>query len=583
MTATPSTSAASPSAARPQAVRHFGRFQLLRLVGKSARTMVWLVDDPRVGQELLLAMPRTRPANEGALELWRQAARRATRTDHPSLAHVVEVGEHDHWPFIAYELGLATMLSDRLDSKGIPGQESVPWMLDVLQGLAFAHEGGVAHHDIQPYMVLVPPTGPARLLGLGVALDPAQRNGASPAAHRLASERDLLAVGLVMHHVLAGMPALDQPDVAQVIDHLPPLGREIVRLPWSTSHPVPEALRAIVNRATDRQERQRYHNARTVARALEGWVRSDVEQGGGPLALLQDRMRLHGLLPAMPGAGQCSARLAKMERERNDEMANLVLQDLALCFELMRMVNSAQVAGTSGNGPILTVRRTIDMLGLDGVRRATNALRPWPGPLNEGHAARLERLIEQVRRAGQIAQWLRPAGYDPELVYLLATLQNLGRLVLRYHFPDEAAQIDHLMKPAAAEQAGEPEQPGMTEEAASFAVLGIDIHAVAMAIGRQWGLDDAVLHMIQRAPMNVAVRVTESDDEALRLTASCANEVVDATAQAAHHVLSSLQKVVQRYGRVLGVSLRDLQMVAQGQAPEPKSPQEARATNFTPL
>jgi len=583
MSITPPTSAVSPTGARPQAVRHFGRFQLLRLIGKSTRSMLWLVDDPRVGQELLLAMPRARPANEAAQEHWRQAARRATRIDHPSLAHVVEVGEHDHWPFITYELALATILADRLDSKGLPGKEVVPWMMDVLQGLAFAHEAGIAHHDIQAFAVLLPPSGPARLLGLGVAFDLVPRAGGSQVAHRLASERDLVGVGLVLHHALAGIPALDQPDVSVVIDHLPPMGREIVRLPWSTSHPVPEALRAIVNRATDRQERQRYHNARTVERALEGWMRSDEEQGGGPLALLLDRMRLHGLLPAMPGANHCAARLANMERERNDEMATLVLQDLALCFELMRMVNTAQVAGASGNGPILTVRRTIDMLGLDGVRRATNALKPWPGPLNEAHAARLERLIEQVRRAGQIAQWLRPAGYDPELVYLLTSLQNLGRLVLRYHFPEEAAQIDHLMKPAAPEHAGDPEQPGMTEESASYAVLGIDIHALASAMGRQWGLDDAVLHMMQRAPLNAPVRAAEVDDEMLRLTASCANEVVDATALAANHVLGALQKVTQRYGRILGLSLRDLQLVAQGHPPEPKSPQEARATNFAPL
>jgi non-specific serine/threonine protein kinase len=455
--------------------------------------------------------------------------------------------------------------------------------MSLFEGLAFAHDAGSAHHDIQPFMVLLPSIGPARLLGLGVALDPVAGSGASQQAHRLASDRDLVAMGLVMHHMLAGTPALDQPDVSEVISHMPPLGREIVRLPWSTAHPIPEALRAIINRATDRQERHRYHNARTVVRALEGWARSEEEQGGGPLALLQDRMRINGLLPAMPGAGQSAARLARMERERNDEMATPVLQDLALCFELIRMVNGAQARGGGDNGPILTIRRTIDMLGLEGVQRAANVLRPWPGPLTGAQVSSMEHLINQVRRAGQIAQWLRPAGYDPELVYLLTTLQNLGRLVVRYHFPEEAAQIDRLMKPGQPEHSGEAEEPGMTEEAASFAVLGIDINAIGAAIGRTWGLNDEVLHMIQRVPVNVPVRSTEEDDEALRLTASCANEVVDALASGVHHVLAAQHKVVQRYGRVLGVSHRDIQLVSQGQPPEPRSPQEARATNFTPL
>jgi hypothetical protein len=50
------------------------------------------------------------------------------------------------------------------------------------------------------------------------------------------------------------------------------LGREIVRLPFLTPRPVPEPLRVIVNRTTDRQERQRYRSARTLSRALEGWL-----------------------------------------------------------------------------------------------------------------------------------------------------------------------------------------------------------------------------------------------------------------------------------------------------------------------
>ena len=48
--------------------------------------------------------------------------------------------------------------------------------------------------------------------------------------------------------------------------------------------------------------------------------------------------------------------------------------------------------------------------------------------------------MERVRLAGHTAQALRPPGYDPEVVYLVAVLQNLGRLLVQYHFPDEAEQ-----------------------------------------------------------------------------------------------------------------------------------------------
>ena len=578
-----SSSVPPPAAARPQAVRHFGRFQLLQLVGKSQRTMMWLVADPRNGQDLVLAMPRSRPADGAGLDRWMQSARRASRIDHPSLAHVVEVGEVEQWPYITYDRGNSASLAELLTAKGMPATELVPLALQALQGLAFAHEAGATHQDLQPTMLLIGESGPCRLLGVGVALGPDDvASAGSLHAHRVAAERDVLALGLLMHQALAGQAPLEQPDVGVVIERMPPLGRDMVRLPWSTVHPIPEALRAIVNRATDRQERQRYRNARTLQHALEGWLSTQAGVGGGPVAQLLDRVRANGVLPAVPGGAARAARLALMERERTSELAEIVLQDTALAFELLRMVNSAQVraALAAGSGPVMTIRRSIAMLGLDGVRRAALSLRAWPGPLNDAHAAELERLLDRARHAARIAQWLRPRGYDAEVVFLITLLQNLGRMVLQYHFPEEAQQMRRLMQPAPAAKAGEPDEPGMSEEGAAFAVLGTDVESLASAVTRQWGLDDSMLHMIRRVSPSTPIRSADSDDDVLRLSASCANEVVDVAALPASQQASALQRVAQRYARALGVTLRDIQLAAQGVAPGSEEEPAARASQL---
>ncbi len=571
-----------PSPKPSGAVRRLGRFQLLRLLGKSERTMLWLVADPRVDQELLLALPRGKVADPAALRAWLDNARKAARIDHPGLAHVVEVGEHEQWPYVAYERGPAVTFAEKIGRKGLPPAELVPIMLQALAGLAFAHEAGLVHHDVQMAMLLLQEGVGCRLMGVGVALPPPDA-GPDMQARRRAAERDVLAFGLVLHHALAGTPALDMVDVCQVIALMTPLGREVVRLPRTGPHPLPEALRAIVNRATDRQERQRYRNARTLERALSGWQRSADEPGGGPLLLLIDRMRSAGLLPSMQGALARASRLPTTETQRTSEMADIVLLDVGLSFELLRAVNSPQMRALMGpgNGAILTVRRAITMLGLDGVRRAANMLRPWPGALAEAHVAELSALIERVQLAGRVARWLRPAGYDAELVRVLAMLQNLGRLVVQYHFPEEAGQVRRLMLPAPPPRAGEPEDLGMTEEGASFAVLGVDIDALGVALGRHWGFDEVVLLMMRRLAPTAPVHQAEADNDLLRLTASCANEVVDARLVPAHNRPATLQRVAQRYGRVLGVSLRDVQQAALGLAPE-KAEAEAPLLDESP-
>jgi non-specific serine/threonine protein kinase len=448
--------------AQPAASPAFGRFRLQRLLGKSAYTLIWLASDPQADAERVLVMPRAQASDAAELQRHLQAARKATRVTHPGLAAAVEVGEHDRWPYAAYERGESNTLIELTSSQGSPALDVARWSMQVLDGLAFAHEAGLAHRDIQAAMVSIDGGGRARLMGLEIAPAPAGQAAATadPAhsvtglqAQRRDSERDVLAFGLVLHYALTGQHALDQVDIASAMALMPPQGREIVRLPWTTARPIPEALRVIANRATDRQQRHRYHSARTLARALEGWIRAEEATDSGPLALLIDRLRSIGALPSLPGAAKRAARLALMERERTIELAEIVLQDPALCFELLRAVNTAEVRGAmiAGSGPVLTMRRAIAMVGLDGVRRAALSLRDWPGPLGSGAARQLQATIARAQRAARIAQLLRPPGYDAEVVHLVAMLQNLGRLVTCYHFPEEAAQIQRLMEPASAE------------------------------------------------------------------------------------------------------------------------------------
>ena len=571
----PLSSAVASSSVQPSgAVRWFGHLQLLRLLGRSQRTMAWRVADARSGQELMLVLPRVQPATGQALQRWLDSAHQAARLQHPRLAKALEVGVHEGWPFVTYGLQDEATLNERVGSKGLPGTEAAHLITQLLQALAFAHEAGVAHHDLQAHLVLLDDGGQVRLTGLAVAVEMASDDavagseGMDPATlrrHRQAAERDVLCAGVLLHGMLCGQSALDEPDTGRLIQRLPPLGREVVRLPWTTVHTLSEPLRTIVNRSTDRQERQRYRSARTLLRALEGWLQTDAESGGGPMALLADRLRINGALPSSPGASARAARLALMEGQRTIELAQVVLQDLALSFELLRLVNSAQVRGAqlTGSGPVLTVRRAIAMLGMDGVRRAALALRDWPGPLADAGAQTLHELMARCQRAGRVAMALQPAGYDTEVVYLLTVLQSLGRLVVQYHFPEEAVQIRRLMLAAPSPREGEPEDPGMSEEAAAFAVLGADIDAVGAAVARHWGLDESVLAMARRLPLAVPVRTPESDDETLRAVASCANEAVDATALPTARINIALQRVIHRYGRILDIGPRELQAAMQ--------------------
>ena len=572
------------------ATRRFGRFELRALLGRSARCMAWRAHDPRSAQDVVLVLPRRQPAGAAALREALDEAQRAARLQHPHLAHAVEVGEQERWPYIAYDAAGQT-LAERKPATNGDALVVARCMADCATALAFAHDGGHAHNDLQPWLVTVSDSATLRLMGLGLVPALLTRTAAGSgesAAQQLrrgtreAAENDVLAAAVLLHGLLAGAPALGEPDIGLALLRLAPAGREPMRLPWDVPRPIPDALRAIANRATDRQVRQRFRNARTLARALEGWIEQESQQDGDAHAQLIERVRQLGVLPALPGAAARVARLAMMDVQHTEVLAGMILRDAALTLELLRAVNSAQVRGTqvSGNGPVLTVRRAVAMIGLEGLRRSALAMRDWPGPLDASSAAELELALASAQHAARLAQALRPAGYDAEMAALVTLLQNLGRLVLQYHQPEEMRQVRRLMLPAAAAEPGQADQPGMTEQAAGFAVLGADIDSIAQAVARWMGLggaDDAVLHLMRRLPLDKPVRAAGSDDDMLRALASAANETIDVLALPTARQAAAIERVAKRYARVLDVNARDLMAALQASAGQEKRTAEAAA------
>jgi eukaryotic-like serine/threonine-protein kinase len=580
---------AATAATAATAPRLFGRFQLQKLLGKSTASMAWLAFDPRSEQEVMLTVPRTQPRDAAAGQAWLVEARLAARLRHPCLAASLELGIEAQWPYVAVDRALGVTLGEKLATLSaavaLP-EESVRWMCQVLEGLAYAHEAGHAHRDLQLHSILVSDQGQVRVVGLGVAQNaplPAEFGGSAFAAfagpaqssptptastslgqelktQREAAVRDVLSVGVVLQRLLSGQAVLDEPDTLKVMARVAPEGREIVRLPWATPHLVSEGLRAIANRCLAHQPRQRYLSARTLLQALSGWLTAQSQDAGGPLALLLDRLHTVGHLPAKPGVSERVTQLSRREGQHAYEIAEEILQDMALSFELLRLVNSAQVQGTQvpGNGPVLTIRRCIALMGLDGVRHAATALRAWPGPLSETGALALKRCMDQARWAGHVAQALRPAGYDAEVVYLVAVLQNLGRLLVQYHFGDEAEQIRQLTLSVRAPNAAtsEPELRGLSEDVAAMSVLGVTIEEMGAAVARHWGMGDEVLHMIRPLSKVAPVRGPDNDNDLLRATASAANEAVDAAQTLKPPQLThALSAIAQRYAKVLHANL----------------------------
>lgn len=546
------------------APRLFGRFELRQMLGRSMASSTWLAWDPRAQQEMLLCVPRAQPANVAEREEWSQDVLSAARLKHPHLAEALEVGTHDGWPFLIAARNGGMTLVERLQTSPPPTPlEVANWLCEVLEGLAYAHEAGVAHQDIGLHTVLIDKGGHAALAGLGVGLVPLQPGQAQRASRgrqeiRKTSERDVLMAGLLLHRLLANHPALDDADLYSAANRV---GTEIVRLPWTTPHPVPETLRAIVNRATDRQHRQRYLNARTLLSALHGWVKTNATDSGGPLALLLDRLNSVGSLPGRPDTERGFISALSADALRVDDFVDVVVKNPALVWELMRAVNTASYSSTSSDEGVTTLSRAVLLLGQRGLRQVQAAVRAWPGALGamasmsaDAGKLAMKALEDELRNtclAGHIARLMAPFSIHDEEASIAAMSQRLSWLLVLYHFPDEALQIQRLMQSVPASEPGGQPTPGMSLEAAAGAVLGINLDDLTAAVMRHWGLHERLVQAARPLGLQRGVRHPANTDDTLRTVASMANEVVHATSLQGPKFMAAMQQVHLRYARPL--------------------------------
>ena len=390
-------------------------------------------------------MPASRRASTTRLAAVAESAPRSTGRTSPSNARGRDAGR------VARAASSAGLEEPRLDRQ-------------LLRGLAFAHEAGLAHRDLQRHNLLVSERGQVCVMAPRSRPTAATRQrrptraqrrppgagrarGAARAARRRRARRARLRRP-------AARPAHGgRPPTAPTSRGLTRSrrsganscacpGRRRSRFPSRCARSPTAARRPGATALS-----QRAHLPRCAHRL----ARSAADDAAGPVALLLDRLHTVGHLPALPGLAGTRAARHRLESQRTDEIA-------ATCCPTWRSRSSC-CARSARPGPRARTSPATGRADLAPCRRADRGRRRPRGRQQPAHLARparrrgaraLRPTIDRVRLAGHVAQALRPAGYDGEAVNLVAALQSLGRPLVRYHFADEAKQIHQLTQPMPA-------------------------------------------------------------------------------------------------------------------------------------
>jgi serine/threonine-protein kinase len=231
-------------------------------------------------------------------DMFLEEARISSRLSHANVAQVLDVGEHEGTVYIVFEWvdgrsleGICRDAAAR--SEGVSLELALRILADVCAGLHALHElrddkGALlhaVHRDVTPNNVLVSREGFAKIIDFGLAKArdraiAATKSGVikgTPAfmapeqAMGQAVDRrsDVFSAGAVLYRVLAGRPPFPDSDaLASFV-----LGKPPAELPAR----VPEAVRALIEKAMACDPEDRFATAAEMRRALERATHLDLE------------------------------------------------------------------------------------------------------------------------------------------------------------------------------------------------------------------------------------------------------------------------------------------------------------------
>ena len=147
-----------------------GSYEILSPLGKGGMGEVWRARDSKLGREVAIkTLPEEFAKDEERLARFEREAKLLASLNHPNIAAIYGLEEHEGTRFLVLELVEGDTLAERLKRGAIPVEETLTLALQIAEALEAAHEKGVIHRDLKPANIKVTPEGKIKVLDFGLA------------------------------------------------------------------------------------------------------------------------------------------------------------------------------------------------------------------------------------------------------------------------------------------------------------------------------------------------------------------------------------------------------------------------------
>lgn len=245
------------------------------------------------------------------------------------------------------------------------------------------------------------------------------------------------------------------------------------------------------------------------------------ELAAATLERLLPRLTRRPDLPSLSAAMAPVQRGARDERSRVQTVVDAVASDPGLSARLLRLSNTAQFASADA-GRNTSLQRAVNLLGFDAVQQLALAMPLIDALPSDPRSANGRLLREDFLRALLAAAVARELGHDArqlDATALTAMFQNIGRMLVAAHLPDDALAIRRSVPRDAGSLVAR-------ENDAAARQLGWRLDALGAHVARLWGWPEPLRQALPHASAWPRQRPREAAEQQ-RWTGQLANRLAD--------------------------------------------------------
>jgi serine/threonine-protein kinase len=257
-----------------------GKYKLVRVIGEGGMGRVYEAMDPIIGRRVAVKTIALNFATdpETRARFFREA-QAAGQLSHPNLITIHDIGEHEDMPYIVMEYLEGMDLSRAIQQHQLSFDRKMQIMVDVCEGLAFAHAHEIVHRDIKPANIFVTTQGRVKILDFGLArgsMSDVTRTGKLVGTpNYMAPEQirgddidhraDIFSTGVVFYELLSGRKAFEGESIATTMYKVLETQPEPVHL---IDAQLPATLSQIIDRALTKDRAARFQTSSEMLDAI---------------------------------------------------------------------------------------------------------------------------------------------------------------------------------------------------------------------------------------------------------------------------------------------------------------------------